>query len=492
MRMISHIDAAAARRWFNLALGALAAARPQVDALNVFPVQDSDTGTNVVLTLSAGARAAQRIGEDAPLGELAAAMADGALWGARGNSGVILAQALQAMSRTFEGRDRAGPVELIRAFDAVSQAARSALATPVEGTIITVTRAVAGAVLGLGPRVTLQQVVETALLAGYRALDETTDQLDALRGSGMVDAGALCYVILLEALATTTGVPLPPHADWLSGSAAAPTDHGPLEGYEVMYVVRASHRQATSLRMHLSGVGNSVVVVQGKTDLWHVHVHLEHPARALSELEMSQVCVRRLDAPRRPVGIVAATSAPHLLEPLAGAGAVAVLGAEPHTFTRAIIDTGAQQVIVLPGSAHAAAGAAAAGSDPVVQAEGITVAVASTADDLAVYEAVSVLGAAADWDIAAQLDAVRDVVASSTTIRVENADMRTLEAEVDAIAARLAAARPGVVSVLVGASVGARRAATHLTALLRAAVPEVETFVLAGGQPDPALIVTAQ
>lgn len=489
---MSRLDAAAARRWFSLALGTLATARAQVDAMNVFPVRDADTGTNVVLTLAAGARAAQRLGEEATLGELSAAMAEGALWGARGNSGVIIAQALQALSRTFEGRDEAGPLELIRSFDAIAQAARSALANPVEGTIVTVAHEVAAAVLALGPRATLADVVDAALRAGYDALARTPDQLEELRGSGMVDAGALCYVMLLEALATAAGVPVPDHPDWLAGAAAAPSDQGPLEGYEVMYVVRASHRQATALRMHLTEVGNSVVVVQGRSDLWHVHVHLEHPARALSQLEMSQVCVRRLDAARRSVGLVAATTAPQLLEPLAAAGAVAVLDAEPRTLTRAIIDAGAPAVIVLPCSADAAAGAAAAAVDPVVRAEGVEVAVAPTTDDLAVLEAVSVLSAAGEWELPAQLAALRDAVAHSTTFHVPNADERALEAEVAALAARVAELRPAVVSVLVGAAVGAHRAASHLAALLRAAIPDVETFVIAGGQQAPTLVVSAQ
>lgn len=490
--MISRIDAAVARSWFSRALGALAAARPQIDALNVFPVQDSDTGTNVVLTLSAGARATQELAEDSPLGELTAALAEGALWGARGNSGVILAQALQAMARTFEGRDAVGPVELIRAFDAVAQAAWAALAQPVEGTIVSVTRDVAAAVLPLGPRVTIQDVARTALLAGHESLGRTTEQLAALRGSGMVDAGALCFVILLDALAATVGAPDVPHPDWLAGAAAAPSDHGPLEGFEVMYVVRASHRQATTLRMHLTEVGNSVVVVHGKSDVWHVHVHLEHPARALSDLPMSQVCVRRLDTPPREVGIVATTTAPQLLEPLAAAGAVVILGAEPHTVARAIIDTGAAEVIVLPCSDHAAASAAAARRDPVVLADGISVTLAPTSDDLAVLESVGILGGASWWTLADQLEAVRAAVEASATYRVEGADARTLEAEIGVLAARLAELRPGVVSVLVGGAVGAHRAASHLAALLRAAIPDVETFVLAGGQPEPALVVAAQ
>lgn len=486
------LDAIAARRWFDLALSALASARPQLDALNVFPVPDADTGTNVVLTLSAGARATQALDDDVTLGELAAAMAEGALWGARGNSGVILAQSLQAVARTFEGRESAGAIDLIRAFDAVAQAARSALALPVEGTIVTVAREVAAAVLELSPRATVQDVVATALHAGYGAVGRTTEQLEQLRGTGMVDAGALCFAILLEALATTTGVPTTSHPEWLASARTAPTDHGPLEGYEVMYLVRASHRQATTLRMHLGQVGNSVVVVHGRSDLWHVHVHLDHPAQALSGLEMSQVCVRRLDAPKRRVGLVAATSAPQLLEPLAAAGAVAVLNAGAPTISRALVDTGAAETIVLPCSAHSAANAAAAKVDPVVVSDGITVTIAPTHHDLAVYEAVSVLAAAGDWDLADQLQAVRDVVASSTTYLIGSGDMGSLEAEVGALAARLVDLGPAVVSVLAGATVGARRAAAQLTSLVRAALPDVETFVLVGGQPEPALIISAQ
>ena len=106
--------------------------------------------------------------------------------------------------------------------------------------------------------------------------------------------------------------------------------------------------------------------------------------------------------------------------------------------------------------------------------------------------AVSVLAAAGDWDLADQLQAVRDVVASSTTYLIGSGDMGSLEAEVGALAARLVDLGPAVVSVLAGATVGARRAAAQLTSLVRAALPDVETFVLVGGQPEPALIISAQ
>lgn len=482
------IDAPTARRWLSLALTALASARPRIDALNVFPVADSDTGTNVVLTLSAGARAAQELDETATLGELTQAVADGALWGARGNSGVILAQALQALARTFAAHESAGPSDVIRAFDAIAQGAHRAVAAPVEGTIVTVAHDVATAVLALSPRATVADVVTTAVQAGHESLASTTDLLPALRGTGMVDAGALALVLLLEALASALDLDTRPRPDWLGAAPSVPGEHGTLEGFEVMYLVRASHRQATALRMHLSEIGTSVVVVNGANELWHVHVHLEHPARALSELPMSQVCVRRLDAPRRHVGLVALTTAPSLLEPLARAGAVAVLGAEAATISRAVVDTGASDVLVLPCSAAAAAEGALASADTVVAADGIAVAVGPTRDDLAVYEAVGLLEAAADADIPELVATIRAAAASQTyAISGDN-----LEAAVEACAAAIAESAPSIVTVLVGATVAARRAARQLTALTEAAIPEIETFIVVGGQPEPALLVSVQ
>jgi dihydroxyacetone kinase-like predicted kinase len=490
--MISRLDAPTARRWLSAALSALASARSRIDALNVFPVADSDTGTNVVLTLAAGARTAQELDDSATLGELARATADGALWGARGNSGVILAQALQALARTFDGMPSAGPSDLIRAFDAIAQGAHRALAAPVEGTIVTVARDVASASLALSPHASLADVVATAVRAANESLATTTDLLPALRGTGMVDAGALAFTILLEALAGTLGVEEYVHPDWLAAAPSVPAHHGPLEGFEVMYLVQASHRQATALRMHLSEIGNSVVVVQGAHELWHVHVHLDHPAQALSELPMSQVCVRRLDSPDRRVGLVAVTTAPLLLEPLAQAGAVAVLGGNATTIARAVVDAGSTDVVVLPCSTAAAADAAAAGLDPVVRSEGLGVVVAPTHDDLAVYEAVGLLEAAVDGEVADHLATVREHVASTRTHAVPNGDTRALEADVHTLAGELVDAAPSLVSVLAGATVGARRAAKQLTALLRAANPTLETFIVVGGQSEPALLVSAQ
>jgi len=185
------------------------------------------------------------------------------------------------------------------------------------------------------------------------------------------------------------------------------------------------------------------------------------------------------------------TTAPQLLESLARAGAVAVLAADAATIARAVVDAGAGDVLVLPCSAAAAAEAATASGDAVVVADGYAVAVGPTLDDLAVYESVALLEAATESGVPELLAVVRDLVSARTHV-VGNADPRSLEAEVHALARELASGVPAVVTVLVGAAVGARRAAKLLTALLEAASPELETFIVVGGQPETALLVRVQ
>ncbi len=483
--MTQYLDAATARAWFNSALAALSQAREGLDALNIFPVPDADTGSNVLRTLAAGARAAAELGEDATLGELARAVADGALWGARGNSGIIMAQSLQAMARTFDSLTRAGPVDMIRAFDAVANAASTAVSLPAEGTIISVAREMAAATLPLGRSATLDEVVATALAAAYTATEATTDQLAVLRGTGRVDSGAVALVILVETLADSLGLPITPHPEWLDVEALNEEE---MPGFEVMYLVRATHREATDLRLRLGKVGDSVVVVAGAGQLWHVHVHLDHPADALADQEMSQVCVRRLDAPRRTVAVVAETVAPELLEPLAEAGAVAVLRAGPRTLARAVVDGGSPDVVVLTSSAQAASHAQAAGQDESVLADGVRVTVAPTSDDLTVLDAMLTLPDA-DADLATVLSAIDDVVAETSTFEIlDPQDDREL---MDA-AERACAGAPGVVSLLVGERVGAADGARRLAEMIAALAPEVETYVIPGGQTAPPLLVAAR
>lgn len=474
---VMNIDAAFARRWFEDALASIERAQESINSLNVFPVPDGDTGTNVLSTLRAGARAAKVLPEDAPIGTFARTFADGALWGARGNSGIIIAQSFQAVASAFEGSEEVGPVVLVRAFDAIALGARRALAEPVEGTIVTVAQDVADAVLKLPHTLTVRTVVETAVAAATESLGRTTELLPALRGTGQVDAGALCFVLLITALARAAGVPADEPPAWFVAGAHASMSDEDLSDFEVMYLVRASHREATLLRTRLNEIGNSVVVVGGMDSLWHVHVHLRHPAEALSELPMNQVCVRTLEPGRR--SIVAATSAPHLLESLAAAGAVAVLNARTDTFLRAVQDANSAAVTILPCSEESAGHAQAAADRS--REEGISVRVGNTRDDLAVYEdtVAYAVGAEPDADPARQV------------IEIDGAGPAEVNTAVAQAAASLANTRPGVVTVLVGSAYHAHRAARHLTALLQAGSPQTETYVIPGGQASPTLLVSA-
>lgn len=471
--MTVYLDAASARRWFTAALGAIAAARPSLDALNLFPVPDADTGSNVVRTLAAGARAAEQLPHDATLGQLAAALAEGSLWGAHGNSGVIVAQSLQAIAQSFDGLERANGDDLIRAFDSMAAAAYAALAEPADGTIVSVARAIAAATITLPKGTDVAGVLGAALEAAYEATEATTFQLPVLYGTGKVDAGAVSLVIILEALAQELGLPTMAHPTWLPDPTSAPAAE-PIPGYEVMYILQADTSEANLLRSRLAVVGEAVVVMRGAGDLWHVHVHLAHPAQALTAGNMSQVVVRRLEASHR--GIVAATTAPGLLEPLAEAGAVVVLNAGDRTISRAILDTGAAAVTVLPSSAESAAAAAEARQHDTVVAEGVHVSIAGTASNLAVYDAV-LAGDASSVAVAAH--------EFTATGPLSEGKLREL-------AGRVVASHPEVVTILTGAAAHCSQMARHLADYVRTLGPETEVYVVHGGQQSSSLEVLAQ
>lgn len=186
------LDALAVRTWCSLALEALGREREEIDAINVYPVADGDTGTNLYLTVESAARAVEAVfaayetGSDAPgLADAVRAMAHGALIGARGNSGTILAQLLRGMAEVLGERDGGAAEALRRA----AESAREAVAHPVEGTILSVASAAAEAAhaAGAGDDAT---AVTAAYARACSALEETPGQLEVLGRAGVVDAGA--------------------------------------------------------------------------------------------------------------------------------------------------------------------------------------------------------------------------------------------------------------------------------------------------------------
>jgi dihydroxyacetone kinase-like predicted kinase len=397
----------ALRDWADHARRSLDECRAELDTLNVFPVADSDTGTNLLLTLTEGAAAVAATPLDASVQTVAAAFTRGTLTGARGNSGVIVGQYVGALLSSLVPGDAGSGSEpssggvpvtaaaLATALHTAADAAYRAVAQPVEGTVLTVARAVAQACVSASERAPgapgAGVCLEVAVVEGYGALDRTTAQLPALTAAGVADAGAWGLLLVLDALCAALGrdVGVRPHPVGrpVQPDGASPGCTGGGE-YEVMYVVTpgaagASGDPADGLRGALSRVGGSVAVIGGR-DMWQVHVHTDGPGAALAVAQelgavRTQVRVRHLAAHREAqehagVGLVVVTRAPGLVGELARAGAVVVLvDAEDEPgpeLERAVADTGAALVVVLSVSGPSArpprAPAAAPGSSVVV------------------------------------------------------------------------------------------------------------------------------
>ncbi|MFJ5558429.1 DAK2 domain-containing protein [Streptomyces sp. NPDC093250] len=299
-------DALAVRAWCGLALDALGRAREEIDAINVYPVADGDTGTNLYLTVESAAAAVEAVfegheaggnrGPGPTLADALRAMAHGALIGARGNSGTILAQLLRGMAQVLAGDeapDHADGQGLRLALRRAADSARQAVAHPVEGTVLTVASAAADAADAAGaPDGDCAAVARAAHDGARAALAETPDQLPVLRRAGVVDAGGRGLVAVLAALvATFTGEPpRDPHRrgearDGTSWAAPGCADAAPAPGpggpaFEVIYLLEAEDAAVARLRKRLDALGDSLVVVGGD-GLWNVHVHVDDAGAAV-------------------------------------------------------------------------------------------------------------------------------------------------------------------------------------------------------------------
>ncbi|MEV4638595.1 DAK2 domain-containing protein [Actinoplanes sp. NPDC049548] len=277
--MLETLDAAAVRRWCGAGLAALRAHQHEIDELNVYPVPDGDTGTNLVLTLTSAHEALQEEtgadepGTATPLGRVMRRMARGALLGARGNSGVIVSQILRGMADTFAAAVSVRGGELAKALRRASEAAYAAVARPVEGTVLSVAAAAAEGA-GRIKSDDLVAVAREAARAAAEALARTPQQLPVLARAGVVDAGGRGLVVLLdalvEALSTTAQAPV--------ATAPAPATDSPDDvGYEVQYLLDAGTEAVETLRGTLAGMGDSLVIVgtgEGDPPTWNVHVHV--------------------------------------------------------------------------------------------------------------------------------------------------------------------------------------------------------------------------
>jgi hypothetical protein len=525
------LDAAAVRRWCSTGRLGLAAARDEIDDLNVYPVPDGDTGTNLLLTMEAADDAVRAAAADTSA--TVRAMASGALMGARGNSGVILSQLLRGLAEVLEVDDSAAGVR--RGLARGAELAYAAVARPVEGTLLTVARECAEAVADLEGD--LADVVRAARTAAAASLRRTPDLLPVLAAAGVVDAGGRGLCVLLEALeqvVTGDDCGADPVTQVLvprdrSGLAAAREAGGQEFAYEVQYLLRETTDEAVDrLRGALSVLGDSLVVV-GSGGLFNVHVHVNDVGAAvevgLDAGRPFRITVTRFvdqvagEAPdlvgRTGRAVVAVAPGAGLHELLGASGAVVVDGGPtsgPSTaeLLSCVRAAGAAEVVLLPNDASTLAVASAAAA--AAREEGFHVAVVPTRSAVQGLAALAVADADRPFedDVAAMAEAAGSTRSGEVTVAVREAatmagicrpgdvlgllegDVALLGADVEAVALelvdRMLAGGGELVTVVTGADAPAG-AGERLRSTVEHAHPAVEVVLYDGGQPHYPLLL---
>jgi len=255
-----------------------------INRLNVYPVPDGDTGTNMALTIESVKSALAELSDDATMGVVAKAIAHGSLMGARGNSGVILSQLLRGLVATFPADGDVTPEELAHALERADVLARQAVVRPVEGTILSVARA--GAEGARAHVDSLEVLVRGARDAAKVALAKTPEQLAVLKQAGVVDSGGTGLVLFFDALCHVIAhddLPIAPNLDSIEVHVREMVrDEGALRNlrYEVMYFLDADDAKMHAFREVWAGLGDSIVIVGGE-GLYNCHIHTDEVGAAI-------------------------------------------------------------------------------------------------------------------------------------------------------------------------------------------------------------------
>ncbi|MER6074944.1 DAK2 domain-containing protein [Streptomyces sp. NPDC001817] len=553
------LDALAVRTWCGLALGALGRAREEIDAINVYPVADGDTGTNLYLTLESAATAVEAVfagygtGAGEPsLGDAVRAMAHGALIGARGNSGTILAQLLRGMAQVLAEGGAASRVDgaaLRLALRRAADSARQAVAHPVEGTVLTVASAAAEA--AEEAEGDCGAVARAAYEGARKALAATPGQLPVLGRAGVVDAGGRGLVAVLAALVEAFTGEAVREVPGMRGAPGAPDavsgGHARVEGiadadlctegaedggpaYEVIYLLEAGDTAVARLRERLDALGDSLVVVGGD-GLWNVHVHVDDAGAAveagveagrpyrirITHFGLGDVHTGGERPPRERAqrAVVAVVPGEGLAGLYTEAGATTVLarpGEPPASgeLVQAVRRAHAREVVLLPNDAELRHTAAAAAEQ--ARAEGIRVALIPTRSAvqgiaaLAVHEpgrrfdedVVQMTAAAGATRYAEVVVAERQswttagICQAGDVLGLIDGDVAVIGEEVTATAAtvldRMLQAGGELVTLVVGDE-APETVAEHLQARVRESYLAVDTVVYRGGRQGTLLLI---
>ena len=289
--MVKKIDAAVFQRMVIHAHAAMNAQKQVINDLNVFPVPDGDTGTNMTLSIGAASKEMKKNHYDT-VGQAAQGTASALLRGARGNSGVILSLLFRGFAKAVKEKETMDGRDLAIALDFGVAAAYKAVMKPAEGTILTVSRLAAARAAGCAREAdSVEEVLEAAIQEGQVALDNTINQNPVLKKAGVVDAGGKGFLVILQGmLDELRGVPMPD-----SGEDAAPAEKADFVAmaaeeitfaFDTVFIVR-KHQENVNLdpfRKYLNSIGDSLVI--GEDDeAFKVHVHTDIPGAALTEAQ---------------------------------------------------------------------------------------------------------------------------------------------------------------------------------------------------------------
>ena len=528
-------DLAAVRRLAEGAVAAAEASRRRIDDLNVYPVPDGDTGTNLTLTVRAVVEALEAL-EETDRERLARELARAALMGARGNSGVILSQIVRGFVDVAGGAAVVDPPTIARALRSASDAAYRAVRKPVEGTMLTVIRTLAEeAEAQVDARLDLPvaDLLRALVIRGEQAVAETPEHLEILRRAGVVDAGGAGLLELLRGItAAVTGEALPeaPPEQEEVGIDAIHQERSRYR-YCTVFVVEGERLERGELETALELLGDSLMVVGDESAL-KVHVHTDDPGAALTigagrgvldGIEIANMHRQTADRETRllelvpddrqaEVVAVVAGDGNHRLYRSLGASQIVDGGQSMNPATADILAaveaTAAPEVIVLPNNSNvilSAEQAAANAPKPVTVVAtrsipaGIAAMVAFDGSRTAAQNAVEMEEAVGAVATGAVTTASREVQLDGLAV-AKGAYLGLVEGEpvaggpgfdevAAAVVSQLLAEPRGVLTVLTGEE------APELNGLLgriSAGYPEIEVDVREGGQPHYQLLLSAE
>ena len=286
--MTDRISGGAFKQMVAFGAACIAQQKQTINDLNVFPVPDGDTGTNMCLTIQTAVNELRKC-QPATVDEAAKVTASGLLRGARGNSGVILSLLFRGMSKVLKGTAEADGAQLAAAMQEGVATAYGAVMKPAEGTVLTVSRLAAQRALeAAGEQNSAEYVLEEAIKTGYATLAETIEMNPVLKKAGVVDAGGKGYLIILEGmLRALRGEEIPEVEEQTEEKAdfAAIGDEDITFAFDTVFTVRkTTDRPLDGLRAYLGSIGDSLVI--GEDDeAFKVHVHTDTPGDALNEAQ---------------------------------------------------------------------------------------------------------------------------------------------------------------------------------------------------------------